>query len=188
MLFDGAPVDAAPVEDKKSNSLIDNLKEFAPSIDLVSGKYAGSVIGPELLIEGLLESSGLIEIFGTINGDIRGAAVTIGESGVVNGSIEAKILMVNGKVTGDLVASEVELGPKAHVEGNIHQRTIIMAKGAHFEGRSTRMAPAKETVVPDQRPATPRPAPQAANEDSKPMPLTDPSRKVGAKREARTAA
>lgn len=144
--------DAPVVEDKRTSSLIANLKEFAPSIDLVSGRYAGSVLGPELLIEGTLESTGLVEIFGTVNGDVRGAAVTIAETGVVNGSIEAKILMVSGRVTGDLRASEVELGPTAQVDGNIHQRTIIMAKGARFEGRTTRMNPVAtpEIFAPEQ--------------------------------------
>lgn len=140
-------LDEATVEETQStSSLIANLKEFAPSIDLVSGQYAGSVIGAELTIQGVVESSGLVEIYGTVEGDIRGAAVTIAESGVVKGSIEAKMLMVNGKVTGDLHASEVELGPTADVEGNIHHRTLIMAKGARFEGRTSRMSPAAGSI------------------------------------------
>jgi len=182
--FDAPVIEGEPiVEDKKTSSLIANLKEFAPSIDLVSGRYAGSVLGPELLIEGTLESTGLVEIFGTVNGDVRGAAVTVAETGVVNGSIEAKILMVNGRVTGDLRASEVELGPTAQVDGNIHQRSIIMAKGARFEGRATRMTPvATPEVIAAEQAVSGKARALTAQTNKNLLPMKDGHRPVPANR------
>jgi cytoskeletal protein CcmA (bactofilin family) len=55
---------------------------------------------------------------------------------VVEGSVEAAHVILNGAVHGDIYGSErVVLGAKAKVQGNVHYGMIEMALGAEIQGR-----------------------------------------------------
>ena len=64
------------------------------------------------------------------------AALSVSEHGVIEGSVEAPQVVVNGRVNGDIMASErVVLGAKARVQGNVHYGVIEMALGAEISGK-----------------------------------------------------
>ena len=62
--------------------------------------------------------------------------LTVGEQGVIEGSVRLGQLVLNGTITGDVeVSQRVELGPTARVEGNLRYSVLEMAGGARVNGR-----------------------------------------------------
>ena len=100
-----------------------------------------TLIGRSASIEGDIEFAGGLHIDGHVSGSVRGragapAAISLSEHGVVDGSVEAAHLVLNGTVRGDIYGSErVVLGAKAKVQGNVHYGVIEMALGAEIQGK-----------------------------------------------------
>ncbi len=109
-----------------------------------SEKYTAHVdtlIGRSARIQGDVEFSGGLHIDGQVTGNVRvvpggAASVSVSEQGLIEGSVEAPQVVLNGTVNGDIVASErVVLGAKARVRGNVSYGVIEMALGAEITGR-----------------------------------------------------
>jgi cytoskeletal protein CcmA (bactofilin family) len=100
-----------------------------------------TLIGRSARIQGDVEFSGGLHIDGQVTGNVRvlpggEAAVSVSEHGVIEGSVEAPQVVLNGTVNGDIIASErVVLGAKARVRGNVSYGVIEMALGAEITGR-----------------------------------------------------
>ncbi len=97
-----------------------------------------SVIGDDLTVIGegitIICKSTLV-IAGDVSGDINGDWVTVAETGRVQGIIAARAVSVYGQVHGALRATTVTLHATARVEGDILQMNLVIAEGAHFDGR-----------------------------------------------------
>ncbi len=87
-------------------------------------------------IEGKYTFSGTVLLNGKFQGEIASPdTLIIGERGVVNASVRAGTLVVNGELVGDVHASErVELAGKARVFGDLESPVIILEEGVMFEG------------------------------------------------------
>ncbi len=103
--------------------------------------HVDTLIGRSARIQGDVEFSGGLHIDGQVAGSVRvapgsTASVSVSEHGLIEGSIEAPQVVLNGTVNGDIVASErVVLGAKARVRGNVSYGEIEMALGAEITGR-----------------------------------------------------
>ena len=88
-------------------------------------------------IEGKYTFSGTVLLNGKFQGEIASPdTLIIGERGVVNASVRAGTLVVNGELVGDVHASErVELSGKARVFGDLESPVIVLEEGVLFEGR-----------------------------------------------------
>lgn len=93
-----------------------------------------------LEIEGNVRFGGVLDVEGTVKGDISAvegldALIRVREKGCVNGDIKAPKIIINGRVNGDVYATEhLELAAKAEVNGNVHYKVIEMVKGAEVNG------------------------------------------------------
>ncbi|MEQ4573830.1 MULTISPECIES: bactofilin family protein [Gammaproteobacteria] len=100
-----------------------------------------TLIGAQVVIRGDLTFSGGLYIEGRVVGKVIAdegsqAAVTLAETGIVEGEIRAPVVVINGKMTGDVHASEkVELAANARVQGNVHYQVVEMSAGAQLTGR-----------------------------------------------------
>lgn len=99
---------------------------------------ATSIVGSDFTIIGervtlVCKSSLLIE--GEVIGDINGEDVTVGESGMVTGTITARNITMHGALKGALRGENVTLHETARVDGDIVQNTLVVAEGAQFDGR-----------------------------------------------------
>jgi cytoskeletal protein CcmA (bactofilin family) len=100
-----------------------------------------TLIGKSAAVQGDVEFSGGLHIDGRVTGSVRtsngaSGALSVSEHGVIEGSVEAQQVVVNGRVNGDIMASErVVLGAKARVQGNVHYGVIEMALGAEITGK-----------------------------------------------------
>ncbi|MCR5880586.1 polymer-forming cytoskeletal protein [Phenylobacterium sp. J367] len=104
---------------------------------------AASLIAENVTVNGDLASDGDVQLDGTVRGDLRVGRLTIGESGQVEGAIEAEAVDIRGRVTGSIVAQTVRLHASAQVIGDVIHTQLAIDAGARFEGRSLRFeAPA----------------------------------------------
>jgi cytoskeletal protein CcmA (bactofilin family) len=108
-------------------------KETVGSIDTLIGRSAS--------VQGDVEFAGGLHIDGRITGNVRAtagaaASLSVSEHGVVEGSVEAAHVVLNGRVNGDIFGRDrVVLGGKARVRGNVHYGVIEMALGAEISGK-----------------------------------------------------
>jgi cytoskeletal protein CcmA (bactofilin family) len=64
------------------------------------------------------------------------ASLSVSEHGIVEGSVEAPQVVLNGRVNGDIFGRDrVVLGAKARVRGNVNYGVIEMALGAEISGK-----------------------------------------------------
>jgi cytoskeletal protein CcmA (bactofilin family) len=100
-----------------------------------------TLIGRSANVQGDVEFAGGLHVDGRITGNVRAtaglpASLSISEHGVVEGSVEAHNVVLNGRINGDIFGSErVVLGAKARVQGNVHYGEIEMALGAEITGK-----------------------------------------------------
>ena len=108
-------------------------KQTSTRIDTLLGKTAN--------LHGDLEFSGGLHLDGRINGNVRssaadGGALSVSETGFIEGSVEVTNIVMNGTVNGDMCARErLVLGGSARVNGNVHYGVIEMAPGAVITGK-----------------------------------------------------
>jgi cytoskeletal protein CcmA (bactofilin family) len=99
-----------------------------------------TLIGKRVSVQGNVEFSGGLHIDGRISGSVRSingapAALTVSEHGIIEGSVAAPSVVLNGRVNGDIGSERVTLGAKARVQGNVHYSVIEMALGAEISGK-----------------------------------------------------
>jgi len=108
-------------------------KQTSMRIDTLLGRTAS--------LNGDLEFSGGLHLDGRVLGNVRsnaddGGALSVSETGFIEGSVEVTNIVMNGTVNGDMVARErLVLGEKARVNGNVHYGVIEMASGAVITGK-----------------------------------------------------
>ena len=100
-----------------------------------------TLIGKNASVQGHIEFFGGLHIDGRVIGNVTAASgadasLSVSEEGVVEGSVEARNVVLNGRVNGDILATErVMLGAKARVRGDVHYGVIEMAHGAEISGK-----------------------------------------------------
>jgi cytoskeletal protein CcmA (bactofilin family) len=100
-----------------------------------------TLLGKTSTLNGDLEFSGGLHLDGRVNGNVRssapdGGALSVSESGFIEGRVEVTNIVMNGTVNGDMHARErLVLGGKARVNGNVHYGVIEMAPGAVITGK-----------------------------------------------------
>ena len=108
-------------------------KQASTRIDTLLGKTA--------TLNGDLEFSGGLHLDGRVNGNVRsnaedGGALSVSESGFIEGNVEVTNIVMNGTVNGDMYARDrLVLGGSARVNGNVHYGVIEMAPGAVITGK-----------------------------------------------------
>ena len=100
-----------------------------------------TLIGVGTTVTGNMNFRGGLHLEGRIVGDVcaepgSAATLTIGNEGVIEGSVSVDTLVLNGTVRGDVTGRErVELGATATVEGNVSYKVLQMQAGARVDGR-----------------------------------------------------
>ncbi len=105
-----------------------------------------TLIGAATEIVGNVRFKGGFHVDGLVKGNVdapadSGATLSISDGGVIEGSVSAPHVVLNGAVTGDIQAHErVELGATARVSGNVYYTLIEMAIGAEINGKLVHQA------------------------------------------------
>ncbi len=112
-----------------------------------------TILGPETQFEGILHSKGIIRIDGLVTGGVAEAEqVIVGETGKVEGDIQAKSVMVAGHVIGNITASNhIEILPSSQVYGDITTPHLTIYDGVIFQGNCTMTRKKTEIIKIERR-------------------------------------
>jgi cytoskeletal protein CcmA (bactofilin family) len=93
-----------------------------------------SIISGDVKLTGKLISQGDLDINGHIEGDVRAATLTVGESGAIKGEVVAETVIVKGSIEGRIRGRKVQLCTGAKVRGDIFHASLAIEPNAIFEG------------------------------------------------------
>jgi cytoskeletal protein CcmA (bactofilin family) len=104
-----------------------------------------TLVAKSVTIHGDLDFTGGLHLDGRIEGNVRAdpqspSALSVSDTGSIEGSVEATEVVLHGTVRGDIVARErVVLGASARVAGDVYYGVIEMTLGAQITGRLVRL-------------------------------------------------
>lgn len=106
-----------------------------------------SLLGTQSELQGDLTVKGILRLDGTAHGKIEAAQVIVSATGVMNGEVVARKIIVGGRVEGTLRASDlVEITSKGKVNGDIYTNKLVIIEGGKFNGH-IEMKPDKLNVL-----------------------------------------
>ena len=97
-----------------------------------------SIISEGFEFVGTITSEGTLNIAGVVKGKITAKSVLVDVEGLVEGELNADLLMVKGKVTGDVKCQDLNVGPRALVDGTIAYQNIHIQRGGRVAGKFTK--------------------------------------------------
>jgi len=100
-----------------------------------------SIVSSEMTIHGDLQSSGDLQIEGTVVGEIEVGKLVIAEGGTVSGNIVAKDVRICGALNGSVRSVMITLTSTARVVGDLHHEVLAIEAGGQLEGMSRRWVP-----------------------------------------------
>lgn len=124
-----------------------------PAGDQASGRARApavvSVIGPEFHIVGDIVDKGVLRVLGSIEGNIVCRALSIEESGSIEGDVRADTVTVSGSCDGHINARILTINKTARVDGKvIVHESLSVQPPARFEGACRRGIPRDERKKP----------------------------------------
>lgn len=125
-----------------------------------------SIISADVVMRGNINSSGEIQLDGTLEGDVKAGSLIIGDKASVKGEVICETVTVRGRVEGGIRAKSVSLATTAHIQGDILHSSLSVETGAHFEGNCRHSDdPLSDASAKDFRRSrpTPPPAPRPVN-------------------------
>ena len=100
-----------------------------------SGNAALSILAADLKITGEITSSGVVEVYGDVDGNITADTLTIGAEGRVSGSVKASSVEVKGHVDGKIASNSFTMRASAQVAADVTYASLVIESGAQIEGR-----------------------------------------------------
>jgi cytoskeletal protein CcmA (bactofilin family) len=104
----------------------------------VDERRVAAWIGRGVAIEGNITSTQDLRIDGTVKGaiEVGGHTLTVGAGAAITANVVAKSVLINGSVIGNVTASErIELQATGSVQGDLTSPRVVMAEGAHVQGK-----------------------------------------------------
>lgn len=120
-----------------------------------------STLSSDLQFEGHVTGAGDLQIDGQVKGDVRVGRLIVGETGAIEGGVNADYVEVRGRIVGAVSGKQVKLVSTAYVDGDITAEQLSIDVGAYFQGRV--LQGRREAPKPA---AAPQPAPAAAPMDA----------------------
>lgn len=119
-----------------SDEVLGNARKKSAIANITEKFGVKSLVAYGAVFDGNFMSKDGIAVDGTLNGDITVGevhrAVLVRQGGVVNGVINAPIVVVGGEVNGDINAQHVRLYPTAIVYGKVNSSRLIVDDGARI--------------------------------------------------------
>ncbi|HEX8126644.1 MAG TPA: polymer-forming cytoskeletal protein [Allosphingosinicella sp.] len=129
------------------------------SANSTAGREGPSIIGSGISVEGDIEAEVDLKIRGRISGNVRCAALVLGEQGEIRGDVVADRVRLSGLVEGAIETGDLALEEGARVKGDVTYSRVRMVKGAVVQGRMSHVA-REHSVEAEPVPAVGAPAVQ----------------------------
>jgi len=100
-----------------------------------------SLLSKNVKIDGEIQGPENLHVEGHIKGSIKlSGDIFVGNTGIVEASVEAKNIVIQGEVAGNVMAhKQLEIHPSGKLIGDCTAGSIDIKEGAVFEGRSHMM-------------------------------------------------
>ena len=127
----------------------DNDRRETTDIPELPEPRSNTVIAKDLIVTGRLSGEGVVQIEGTVEGEINlKGYVIVTSTGRVKGPVEADVIRIAGQVEGNLISNDhVQLERTGTVNGDVTTVSFVIENGGRLNGRTT--------MVPEQA-STPR--------------------------------
>ncbi len=123
----------------------------------VTNNGTKNVLNSDVEIKGNLKFSGELTFEGKLEGEINtDGTLHLGDSAVINGSINATNVIVRGKINGNITAKDkIDIKAKTELFGDIKASKLVIEEGITFVGKTevnpnkvapTASAPARSTA------------------------------------------
>jgi cytoskeletal protein CcmA (bactofilin family) len=106
------------------------------------GAAVDTLIGRQTEVLGDVRFAGGLHIDGKVKGAVitlgtdKAAALSVSETGSIEGDVRVPTMMLNGTVIGDVRATErLSLAAKARINGNVYYKVLQMEPGAMINGQ-----------------------------------------------------
>lgn len=161
MAFFGGSSKSVPVEEPQTGN---DRRESADIPDLPEPR-SSTVIAKDLLVTGKLSGEGVVQIEGTVEGEVSlKGYVIVTPTGKVKGPIEADVIRVAGQVEGNLISHDhIQLERTGTINGDVTTVSFVIENGGRLNGRTT-MVP-EQPSVPHVESLEPAEAEKADEED-----------------------
>lgn len=144
MAFFGGQSRTAPQAEPEPEDRIEELPQLPEP-------RTNTVIAQDITITGSLKGEGVVQIEGTVEGEISlQGYVIVAPTGVVKGPIEGDVIRVAGRVEGNLTAHDhLRLEKTGTIEGDIKTVSFVVEDGGRLNGRTTMVKPPKTAGEPE---------------------------------------
>jgi cytoskeletal protein CcmA (bactofilin family) len=93
-----------------------------------------TIISEGFEFEGIITSSGTINISGVVRGKLSAKSVLVDTTGHIEGELSSDQLMVKGSVSGEIVCKDLNVGSRAMVSGKVSYQNIHIQRGGKVSG------------------------------------------------------
>ena len=100
-----------------------------------------SIISSDMKIRGKINASGGLVLLGTVTGDIKCSSLSVEESGVLKGNVDAESVSIAGKCDGQVLADTVAVKSSGQVSGEVAYDNISIEEGAKIEAQIGKRKP-----------------------------------------------
>ena len=139
MAFFGGQPKTAPAMEPQATSERDGA-----DIPELPEPRSNTVIAKDLIVTGKLSGEGVVQIEGTVEGEVNlKGYVIVTSTGRVKGPVEADVIRIAGQVEGTLISHDhVQLERTGTINGDVTTVSFVIENGGRLNGRTT--------MVPEQ--------------------------------------
>jgi len=118
--------------EKKQNNKpkveVEEKKSVTPTTKVQQPKTnTATIISKGIKVAGNITGSDFVQVEGRLDGDITVDNVTIGASGIVNGTIKAKNVAIEGELRGEIYCSDLEVKRQGKVSHKIYAVHLLVS-------------------------------------------------------------
>lgn len=96
-------------------------------------KQSPTIIGAGCRMDGNINTDHMVQIHGTVKGNITAETLVIGRGGVVIGNIRAQTLFLHGKLQGDATVNIANMFSNAQMTGTLYYKTLNVTNNTELE-------------------------------------------------------
>ncbi len=114
-----------------------------------------SIIGTGMTFNGDVTFTGKLRLDGTIEGNVKGEHLILGETGSITGDVNIDSFTCQGKVRGNINARNLNVVKGCRIDGNVEAVNLLVEGGASLNGEvkvetnDLRLVKGKNKTTPD---------------------------------------
>lgn len=131
-------------------TIVEEPDEEQEDLPVLPKPRSNTVIAKGVTLTGALHGEGVIQVEGTVEGEIElQGSVIVATTGLIRGPITADVIRIAGCVEGNINARDhLRLEKTGDVVGDVTTVSLVVEDGGRLNGRSTMNKPKQEPIHP----------------------------------------